>query len=60
MKSEGERIRNVTHQCVNVRSDFISHLPGELLKDVAAVSVQDGDGLGEMMSLSWGERKHDG
>lgn len=34
-------------------SDLISHLPGELLKDVAALSVQDGDGLGEVMSLLW-------
>lgn len=33
-------------------SDFISHLPGELLKDVAALSVQNGDGLGKVMSLS--------
>lgn len=32
-------------------SDFISHLPGELLKYVTAKSVQDGDGLGKVMSL---------
>lgn len=32
---------------------FISHLPGELLKDIAAKSVQNGDSLGKVMSLSW-------
>lgn len=32
---------------------FLSYLSGELLKDVAAKSVQNGDGLGKVMSLSW-------
>lgn len=40
-------------------SDLISHLPGELLEDVAAMSVQNGNGLGEVMSLSR-QIKHDG
>lgn len=36
-----------------MKADFISYLPGELLKDVAATSVQNGNGLGKVMSLSW-------
>lgn len=32
--------------------DVMPHLSGELLKDVAAYSVQDGDGLSEVMPLS--------
>lgn len=31
---------------------FASHLPGELLEDIAAKSVQNGNGLGKVMSLS--------
>ena len=34
-------------------SAFMFHLPRELLKDVAAVSVQNGDGLGKVMPLLW-------
>lgn len=32
-------------------AESLCHLPGELLKDVTALSVQDGDGLGKVMSL---------
>lgn len=34
-----------------MRSRLTSYLPGELLKDVAPMGVQNGDGLGEVMSL---------
>lgn len=41
------------------REGLIIHLPGELLKDVAAVSVQNSDGLGKVMSLAWRIKHND-
>lgn len=44
------------HKC---REGLIIHLPGELLKDVAAMSVQNSDGLGKVMSLAWRIKHND-
>lgn len=37
-----------THMCPH-------HLPGEVVKDVAAMGVEDGDGLSEVVPLGWRE-----
>ena len=36
---------------IKTQRDTHTHLSGELVKDVAAVGVQNGDGLGEVVSL---------